>query len=260
MALRSEHLALSTDISTRPEDTLTGDAWLEFLASARSVIGVESGSSVLDRRGEIRTAIERIVAVEPEITFEEVAKRLPAGWDSYTFFALGPRHFEPVITRTAQLLVEGSYEGVLVPDRHYLSLKRDWSNVEEVLARSQDPKQLQELVDCSYEELYISGEYSYRRFAQQVADAIESAHESSPLRFSPAAPIPPGAIGCSARASDRIQREVTALAAKSQTVMAIRRHVEYPGISASSSGSSSKSSELFTPSPAGSCGEEPAVG
>ena len=39
---------LRTDISTRHRDTKYGDAWFEFLASGRCVIGTESGSSALD--------------------------------------------------------------------------------------------------------------------------------------------------------------------------------------------------------------------
>ena len=45
---------LRTDISTRIADTKYGDAWFEFLASGRCVIGTESGSSALDPYGELR--------------------------------------------------------------------------------------------------------------------------------------------------------------------------------------------------------------
>ena len=38
---------------------------------------------------------------------------MPRGWDSYAFFAISPRHLEAVITKTAQVLVEGRYSGVL---------------------------------------------------------------------------------------------------------------------------------------------------
>src|SRR3954451_15269756 len=50
---RAEALGLSTDISTRPEDTVYGAGWLDFLMSGRATIGAESGSSGLDKRGEV---------------------------------------------------------------------------------------------------------------------------------------------------------------------------------------------------------------
>jgi hypothetical protein len=40
---------LRTDISTRVEDTILRERWFDFLMSGRTVLGCESGSSVLDR-------------------------------------------------------------------------------------------------------------------------------------------------------------------------------------------------------------------
>ena len=54
-------------------------------------------------------------------------RRCRAGWDSYAFFAISPRHLEAVVTKTAQVLVEGSYSGVLEPERHYIPVRRDFS-------------------------------------------------------------------------------------------------------------------------------------
>jgi hypothetical protein len=104
---------LTTDISTRWEDTIFGDGWSDFLMTGRSVIGAESGSSVLDRRGEIQSRIRTLLAEQPTLSFDEVARELPEGWDSWRFFAISPRHLEAVVTKTAQILVEGTYSGVL---------------------------------------------------------------------------------------------------------------------------------------------------
>ena len=38
----ASRLGLRTDISTRPDDAILGDQWLEFLASGRAVVGAES--------------------------------------------------------------------------------------------------------------------------------------------------------------------------------------------------------------------------
>ena len=122
-------LGLKVDISTRPEDTIYGAGWLDFLMSGRAVIGAESGSSALDARGEIQRRISRLVAERPDITFEEVDAQMPAGWDSYAFFAISPRHLEAVVTKTAQVLVAGRYSGVLEPERHYIPVRRDLSDL-----------------------------------------------------------------------------------------------------------------------------------
>lgn len=164
---------LTCDISTRPEDTILGPEWLQFLASGRTVIGCEGGSSVLDRRGEMRARIERLLKQNPEISFREVHERMPKGWDEYEFFAISPRHFEAVMTKTCQVLVEGYYNGVLEPNEHYIPLRRDFSNVDEVLEQIQDPELIGKIAERAYTDVVLSGRYSYLRFAQVIESAIE---------------------------------------------------------------------------------------
>lgn len=165
----ARELGLATDISTRIEDTIYGERWLEFLMSGRGVVGSESGTSVLDARGEIQARVKAMLADEPLLTFEEVDARMPAGWDAYAFFAISPRHLEAVVTKTCQVLVEGAYNGVLVANRHYLPLARDFSNAREVLARLRDLDLVRELTERAYEEVYLRGSYTYDEFAAQLA-------------------------------------------------------------------------------------------
>ena len=169
---RAHELGLSSDISTRQEDTVVGDQWLDFLATGRAVIACESGSSVLDRRGEIKAKILALLRVNRELTFEEVAARMPAGWDDYRFFAISPRHFEAVITKTCQVLVEGHYDGVFEAGRHYIPLKRDFSNLDEVLAKVRDVRLVNEMVERAYAEIYLTGRYSYRKLAADLTSAM----------------------------------------------------------------------------------------
>jgi hypothetical protein len=163
---------LVCDLSTRREDEIESDAWFDFLASSRAVLGVESGSSVLDTRGQIMALVRWLNEKEPSLSFEEVSRRLPPGWDDYRFFALGPRHFEAVCTRTVQVLVQSEYNGVLVPDRHYLPLRRDFGNLDEVLEKLKDLPLLERIADNAYGDIYQSGRYSYATLAGLLDKAI----------------------------------------------------------------------------------------
>jgi hypothetical protein len=161
-----------TDISTRVEDTILGDRWFDFLMSGRAVLGCESGSSVVDRRGEMQVSIHRMLARKPEMAFAEVSRQMPKGWDEHRFLALSPRHFEAVITKTCQVLIEGEYEGVLKRDRHYIPMKRDFSNVDEVLDRVADRRLTTEIAETAYEEIYRSGKYGYSMLARDIEDVL----------------------------------------------------------------------------------------
>lgn len=176
---RARRHGLTVDISTSVDDTIVGRRWLEFLQSGRAVIGCESGSSVLDRRGAVRSQVRNLCAERPSLSFEEVGRRMPSGWDDYRFVAVSPRHFEAVITKTCQILVEGHYDGVLKPGAHYLPIKHDFSNVEEVLDQIKDHRLLGRIADRAYEEIHLSQRYTYRRFGEQIREAIVAAQALS---------------------------------------------------------------------------------
>lgn len=164
---------LRTDISTRWEDMIFGDRWLDFVMSGRTTIGAESGSSVLDTRGELQLRIRQMLDENPELTFDDVDRMMPPGWDSYAFFAISPRHLEAVLTKTCQVLVEGSYSGVLQAERHYIPLRPDFSNLDEVLERVQDVDECAGIAERAYAEIYERGEYTIeRRFAADLRSAI----------------------------------------------------------------------------------------
>ena len=97
---RGARRGLRTDISTDIKDTKYGDAWFEFLASGRCVIGTESGSSALDPVGAIRRFESEWRPSHPDATFEEFSALQEPGWDDYDFTAISPRLFEAAQTKT----------------------------------------------------------------------------------------------------------------------------------------------------------------
>jgi hypothetical protein len=168
----ADRIGLRADISMQPGDGIVGSEWLDFLASGVSVVGCETGSSALDRAGELRHSVSKLLQDDPRRSFAEVSRLLPTGWDDYRFFALGPRHLEAASTGTVQILVEGQYDGVLEPNRHYIPVRRDLSDLDEALARTTDVEALQPFADAAYEELCLSGTYSYRRLTETVETAL----------------------------------------------------------------------------------------
>jgi hypothetical protein len=165
---RARELCFETDISTRWEDTIFGERWLDFVMSGRATIGCESGSSVLDPRGEIQRRIGGLLAEQPDLTFEEVDAQMPSGWDAASFFAISPRHLEAVTTKTAQVLVEGSYSGVLEPETHYIPLRRDFSNLDEALERLRDRDAVEAMTERAYRDVYLEGRNTLEAFAEQL--------------------------------------------------------------------------------------------
>jgi hypothetical protein len=175
---------IETDISTRSSDTFMGDAWYEFMARIKYTIGLEGGASVLDWDGSVRVKTLSYVEQHPDATFEEIESECFPGLDGqFALFALSPRHLEACGTRTCQILIEGDYNGVLKPWKHYLPLNRDFSNIDEILRIVQEDSQRQTIIEAAYSDIVSSGRYTYRGFAEfliQQAVRIDPSRLDSP--------------------------------------------------------------------------------
>lgn len=167
-------MGIKVDISTRDEDAIYGNAWFDFLASSKAVIGTQGGFSVIDWRGEVKEKVRELLAQSPGLAMAEVDAAMPDGWDDHQLLTVTPRHFDAAVMKTSQVLIEGKYKGVLWPHRHYIPLKADLSNTDEVIENLRDDGRLQELADQTYEDIVISGRYSYQVFAEKLAEALEN--------------------------------------------------------------------------------------
>jgi hypothetical protein len=168
---RAPRRGLRTDISTRSEDTLWGDDWYKFLLRCKYTISVQGGSSVPDPDGSIREKVEAYERLHPQADFDEIERAcFPELDGTLQYVQLSPRHLECCATRTCQVLVEGDYNGILQAGRHYIELKRDFSNVEDVLAQMQREDLRAELTERAYREIVESGKYTYRGFVNFVLE------------------------------------------------------------------------------------------
>lgn len=164
---------LTTDISLRDRDTLVGDDWFRLLLRARWTIGVEGGASVVDRDGSLRQRTLDYVHEHPAASFEEVEAACFPGEDGRLgLMALSPRHLEACATRTAQVLVEGEYNGILEPATHYLPLKRDLSNLPDVLARLSDDGLRDALAERAHRDIVASRRFDYQVFADLIVGLV----------------------------------------------------------------------------------------
>lgn len=160
---------LITDISTKREDTLWGDEWYKFLLRCKYTMSVEGGASVLDRDGTIQLKTAEYLNRHPQATFAEVEEACFPGLDGKLHYAaLSPRHLEACATKTCQILVEGKYNDVLVPGRHYIELKRDLGNIDQVLDIVRQDYLRREITEKAYREIVESGRYTYRSYVDFV--------------------------------------------------------------------------------------------
>lgn len=162
------------DIEWTEDKRIYGDAWMDFVGSCRATLGTESGSNVFDFDGTLTTQVNAVLKANPRMTFDEIEERFLRGREmDGVMNQVSPRIFEAVALRTGLILFEGTYSGVVRPDEHFVPLKKDFSNADEVLRRVQDDRELSAMTDRAHRDVIGSGAYSYAAFVQGMDAALE---------------------------------------------------------------------------------------
>lgn len=162
---------LRTDIRIGEKLRIPRDRYVRFLNSVRATLGAESGTYYLEKTDETYKRVEAFLSLRPQATFEEVYERFFKGYKNpVSGKTISSRHFEPIGTKTCQVLLEGDYSGILKPNEHYIPLRKDYSNANEVLERLRDDSYVQRMVDDTYE--FAMEGHTYRHRVRELWKAV----------------------------------------------------------------------------------------
>jgi len=176
--MHTRHAGLKTDLSYLDKDRIYGRGWAQFMQSCKTMLGVESGASVVDFTGELEHQIDIWQMRHPHDLFYSVqAKFLREHEGRYHLNQISPRCFEAIMHKTVLVLYEGRYSDILIPDRHYITLKKDFSNIAAVLAKVNDDNFLQAMADCAYQEIGLNPKFYFSSFVKEFDRLIH--HESA---------------------------------------------------------------------------------
>lgn len=154
---------LVRDIRIGRKLRLTRKLYVNFLNSVRFTIGAESGTYYLEKTDCTQKKVDAFLSLHPKATFEEVFDQFFKDYKNpINGKAISSRHFEPIGTKTCQVLLEGYYNGILKADVHYICLKKDYSNIQDVIERIKDRSYVQKLVDETYEYAARSHTHAHR--------------------------------------------------------------------------------------------------
>lgn len=176
----AQNAGLTLDLSYDESRRIYGENWTGFVASCKTMLGVESGASVFDFEGNLQREVDGYISEHPTATFHEVQEKFLKPYEGLIRLnQISPRCFEAAALRTVMVLFEGEYSRVLQPGRHFIPLKKDFSNIEEVLSKIKDVEYLQEMADRTYEEVANNPQYSYQAFVSHFDATISDAFVKS---------------------------------------------------------------------------------
>ncbi|WP_166299952.1 hypothetical protein [Bradyrhizobium sp. 2S1] len=171
------------DIEWEEDKRVNGSAWFAFMTDTRAMLGTESGANIMDAWGDIRSSVEATARAHPDLSDDEIYARVVAPHENNVSMGqMSPKFFEAIALKTGLILFEGSYSNVIRPDEHYIPLRKDYRNLDDVLKRLADVPSLQKTVDRAYHDVILGGAYGYHRFVSDIDEAIEQASTLGPPR------------------------------------------------------------------------------
>lgn len=167
---------IKCDIAMDEASRIYGTAWFDFVGDCQAMLGSESGCNVFDFDGSIAKRFHEMTAVNGCVvpSYEQFKPFVAAREAEIEMGQISPRIFECAIMRTPMVLFKGRYSDAIKPDEHYLSLEKDFSNVDQILERLKDIPAAEAMTQRAFDHLVASGAFTYRAFYARVAAAIES--------------------------------------------------------------------------------------
>lgn len=162
-------LSLKKDISNNPKDTFLGFSWYKFLCDCKYTLGVEGGASIHDPDGKIADEVKAYINSHPKASFEEVHSNLLERYEgNLKHQVLSPRILECCVTKTCQVLIEGEYNGILKPNIHYIELKKDFSNLHDVIEHISSDILRSEITERAYNDVMMNEKLYYDNYVKDL--------------------------------------------------------------------------------------------
>jgi hypothetical protein len=180
----AQQRGIVADISTDPNDFIYGDDWYRFLGDCRFVVGAEGGMSLFDPEGDIYDRIEAFTKERPNASFEEIEATCFPGQDGQQIFSgFNPRTLEAAACGCCQILVEAEWLGLLKPFEHYIPIRPDGSNLDEVFDAMANEPAVNNMIRTTHEVLVENPQLRYSHFVRQMFEFVAVQGRTAPTRL-----------------------------------------------------------------------------
>ena len=82
------------------------------------------------------------------------------------------------------VLMEGNYSGILTPNIHYIPLKKDYSNFEDVIEKIKNKPFCESIAEKAYLDLIDSEEYTYEKYVEFILSKCPINFQNKKFSFS----------------------------------------------------------------------------
>tara|TARA_B100001093_G_C26848721_1_gene1024077 strand:+ start:985 stop:2211 length:1227 start_codon:yes stop_codon:yes gene_type:complete len=172
------------NVSNKEKDLIFGDKWISFLSNSKSVLGSNSGSSVIVRNHkhmqELLAYKKKYAKYELGAFENDFFKKNDRG---YELSDISPRNIEAAITQTLQVLINGEYGGILKKGKDYFSLNEDLSNTEELIQLLNDSKKIEKITKSCYKTIKnsktLNSDILIKKIEKHIAEFVKKKDKRS---------------------------------------------------------------------------------
>lgn len=162
---------LKVDISLDPKDRFDAAGYAGFLNRCRAQIGTESGGDYFELTDATRKAVNAYMTDHPDAAWPDVRRRFFDGYGpSMPLRIISGRQVEAAACKTVQILMEGTYNGYFQAGTHYIPLRKDYSNADDVVRMLRDNALCAAMTDAAYQ--VARQELTYDRLTGKFAEAL----------------------------------------------------------------------------------------
>ena len=182
-----ESRGIDCNISWDEASRVYGNDWYKFMRSAKTMLGSESGSNVFNWDGSLEIKVHNYRKLNRKLSDVQVYKKVIKSLEIEGLMnQVSPRIFEMAALKTTMILFEGGYSNTISPYKHYLPLKKDFSNLEHIFEMIKDDALVDKIADNAYRDLISTGKYSYQNFIamvdQQILISFKRIAKKKPLK------------------------------------------------------------------------------
>ena len=182
--IEKNNIALKYDISSSHDKRIYGESWYQYLSNSKTTLGTPSGSNVLNL-GMISenqfTSNEKEQIAGASFLNSTNDEFILTMYDKYKYKEqlnvniISPKMFEAIAMGTVLIMIEDDeqgYSGILKPNIHYIPVKRDYSNLGEVIEKIKDDDFLQNIADKAYKDIIESDKYTIKSLCNDLDSVI----------------------------------------------------------------------------------------
>lgn len=163
---------LKFDISSNDQDRIYGNDWINFLTTCKAFLGTESGFNIIDWDGDLEERIIRLRAIN-NFSDDMIRNLFTSQLEIPNLMnQISPKIFEIACTRTVPVLLEGEYSGVLRANHNYISIKKDYSNLNEVFDKLENNDLLARISENNIRDIVNNHKLSYAAMTEIIEASL----------------------------------------------------------------------------------------